>query len=118
MDVPMHLARRDDILECMQLLFKWAYEFDSNDHLEIYNRFDLITSKTPENSKWILSSERLPTESDGEVLVLMPNRSCEIAWATYWRGASNGFAGWTFRSTDFTDTAPTHWMKLPNIPID
>lgn len=61
---------------------------------------------------WIPVRERLPLEQDGEVLVRMPDSRCEIAWATYWHGASNDFAGWCFRDPD-EDEAPTHWMPIP-----
>ena len=61
---------------------------------------------------WIAVSERIPLESDGEVLVRMRDGRCEIAWATYWHGSSNAFAQWTFRDPD-EDEAPTHWMPIP-----
>lgn len=61
---------------------------------------------------WIAVSDRLPAEADGEVLVRMRDGRCEIAWATYWHGASNGFAQWTFRDPD-EEEAPTHWMPIP-----
>ncbi len=63
-------------------------------------------------SQWIPARDQLPTEDDGEVLVRMQDGTCEIAWATYWHGASNAFAGWTFRDPDET-REPTHWMPLP-----
>lgn len=66
-------------------------------------------------TQWIPVRERLPLEQDGEVLVRMPDSRCEIAWATYWHGASNDFAGWCFRDPD-EDEAPTHWMPLPAAP--
>ena len=61
---------------------------------------------------WIAVSDMLPIESDGEVLVRMSDGRCEIAWATYWHGASNDFAQWTFRDPD-EDETPTHWMRIP-----
>ena len=64
---------------------------------------------------WISVDERLPIESDGEVLVRMSDGSYEIAWATYWHGASNGFAQWTFRDQDVHES-PTRWMPLPPAP--
>lgn len=64
-------------------------------------------------SGWVAVSDRLPLESDGEVLVRMRDGRCEIAWATYWHGASNAFAQWTFRDPD-EDEAPTHWMLIPD----
>ena len=63
-----------------------------------------------------LSASNPPTESQGEVLVLMQDGTCEIAWATYWHGSSNAFAGWTFRDPDMEDAQPTHWMPLPAAP--
>jgi len=66
-------------------------------------------------SEWIRSSERLPLEDDGEVLALMEDGRCEIAWATYWHGARTDFACWTFRDPD-EDRAATHWMPLPEPP--
>ena len=63
---------------------------------------------------WIAVSDRLPAEEDGEVLVRMRDGRCEIAWATYWHGASNAFAQWTFRDPD-EDESPTHWMHIPAI---
>ena len=63
---------------------------------------------------WIAVSDQIPLESDGEVLVRMRDGRCEIAWATYWHGASNAFAQWTFRDPD-EDEAPTHWMPIPSI---
>jgi hypothetical protein len=64
---------------------------------------------------WIAVSDRLPLEDDGEVLVLMRDGRHEIAWATYWHGASNAFAQWTFRDPD-EDETPTHWMKIAAAP--
>lgn len=61
---------------------------------------------------WVAVSDRLPAEEDGEVLVKMRDGRCEIAWATYWHGASNDFAQWTFRDPDEYE-APTHWMLIP-----
>lgn len=62
---------------------------------------------------WIATSNQLPTEADGEVLVRMRDGSHEIAWATYWHGASNAFEQWTFRDPDIEDAQPTHWMRIP-----
>lgn len=56
-----------------------------------------------------------PQESDGEVLVRMPDGRPEIAWATYWHGASTGFAKWMFRDPD-EDETPVAWMKIPAAP--
>ena len=64
---------------------------------------------------WIAVSDRLPLEADGEVLARMRDGRPEIAWATYWHGANNGFAQWTFRDPD-EDETPTHWMPLPAAP--
>jgi hypothetical protein len=61
---------------------------------------------------WTPASEP-PPESEGEVLVRMPDGRCEIAWATYWHGASNAFAQWTFRGPDETEQ-PVAWMRIPN----
>ena len=67
------------------------------------------------DAQWVSSSDRVPAEDDGEVLVLMADGRCEIAWATYWHGARTDFACWTFRDPD-EDRVPTHWMRLPNPP--
>ena len=64
-----------------------------------------------EPTGWIAVSDRLPIESDGEVLVRMQDGRPEIAWATYWHGANTGFAEWTFRDQD-EDETPTHWMPI------
>jgi Protein of unknown function (DUF551) len=66
-------------------------------------------------SPWIPTSNRLPSESDGEVLVRMRDGTHEIAWATYWHGARNDFAQWMFRDPDMEDATPTHWMPIPEI---
>ena len=63
-------------------------------------------------TQWIAVSDRVPLEEDGEVLVQMRDGRHEIAWATYWHGASNAFAQWTFRDPD-EDETPTHWMTIP-----
>lgn len=65
-------------------------------------------------TQWIAVSDRLPLEEDGEVLVQMRDGRREIAWATYWHGASTGFAQWTFRDPD-EDEVPTHWMQIPGL---
>lgn len=70
------------------------------------------TAPQPDQSGWVSASERVPAENDGEVLVLMADGTCEIAWASYWHGARTDFAGWTFRDPD-EDRTPTHWMPLP-----
>jgi len=64
---------------------------------------------------WLPASNP-PTEAQGEVLVLMRDGTCEIAWTTYWHGSSNAFAGWMFRDPDMEDATPTHWMPLPTPP--
>jgi hypothetical protein len=46
--------------------------------------------------QWIPVAERLPKESDRTVAVLLDNGEPAVAWATYWHGASNAFAEWTF----------------------
>jgi hypothetical protein len=69
----------------------------------------------PHPSDWISASERVPTKDDGEVLVLMDDGRCEIAWASYWSGSRTDFAGWTFRDPD-EDRVPTHWQPLPVRP--
>lgn len=69
----------------------------------------------PEQSGWIVAAERVPSEDDGEVLVLMDDGSCEIAWASYWQVARTGFTGWVFRDPD-EDRTTTHWMPLPASP--
>ncbi len=73
------------------------------------------TAPQPEQSGWINAAERVPAEDDGEVLALMDDGTCEIAWASYWHGARTDFAGWTFRDPD-EDRTPTHWMPLPAAP--
>ena len=63
-------------------------------------------------SPWIAVSDQLPAEGDGEVLACMGDGSFEIAWATYWHGASNTFAQWSFRDPD-EDRTPVRWMRIP-----
>ncbi|MGB4448696.1 MAG: hypothetical protein WBI92_11745 [Cloacibacterium sp.] len=62
-------------------------------------------------SPWNPASKPPPEEA-GEVLVLMQDGSHEIAWATYWHGASRDFACWTFRDPDETES-PVAWMLIP-----
>lgn len=69
----------------------------------------------PGQSEWVSAAERVPSEDDGEVLVLMADGRCEIAWVIYWHGASTNFACWTFCDPD-EDQVPTHWMRLPSPP--
>lgn len=66
--------------------------------------------------KWIATSDQLPTEDDGTVAVLTRDRQILTAWATYWRGAGKGFAGWHFPHGDKKDGVEvTHWCRLPSI---
>lgn len=76
----------------------------------------LYTAPQPKREpQWIAVSDQLPTEEDGEVLVRMRDGRYEIAWATYWHGASNEFAHWTFRDPD-EDETPTHWQRIGGQP--
>ena len=76
----------------------------------------LAAAPSTKPAEWIAASERLPLEAGGEVLVRMRDRTCGIAWATYWHGSSNDFAQWTFRDPDMGGEVPTHWMPLPAAP--
>jgi hypothetical protein len=66
-------------------------------------------------TEWISANERKPLESDGTVAVLMDDGSVLTAWATYWHGASTGFAEWT-HPYDVDDSIVTHWCHLPKPP--
>lgn len=63
---------------------------------------------------WIIAAERVPLEDDGEVFVRFTDGSIGTAWATYWHGASNGFAQWTHPDPD-EDRTVEFWMKPPFI---
>lgn len=66
-------------------------------------------------SAWIACSERMPDE--GEVVAVLTLCGQRFtAWPTHWRGASSGFAQWTFPSTDMDGVTVTHWMPLPETP--
>ena len=90
----------------------------SGEYGDVYPQGRIVEPSPPAQQKpltdWIAVSHRIPLESDGEVLVRMRDGRCEIAWATYWHGASNAFAQWTYRDPD-EDEAPTHWMRIPTI---
>ncbi len=69
----------------------------------------------PAPSEWIACSERMPDE--GEVVAVLTSCGQRFtAWPTHWRGASSGFAQWTFPSTDMDGVTVTHWMPLPATP--
>ena len=61
---------------------------------------------------WIKASDRVPLEADGEVFVRFTDGSVGTAWATYWHGASNGFAQWSHPDPD-EDRTVEYWMKPP-----
>lgn len=69
-------------------------------------------------TKWISAKRRLPKEEDGTVAVLCDDGSILTAWATYWHGASNAFAQWTFPHQGDDDRTVTHWYPLPQVPND
>lgn len=71
---------------------------------------------SPSQGQWISVAERLPKESDRTVAVLLDNGEPAVAWATYWHGASNAFAEWTFPDGNPDGWAVTHWMPLPAAP--
>lgn len=66
--------------------------------------------------KWIPVSERLPIEDVGTVAVLTAKGDVLTAWATYWHGASNDFAQWSFPHEEDADSEVTHWCELPRLP--
>jgi hypothetical protein len=65
---------------------------------------------------WIPVSDRLPEESL-MVVARMRNDTFELAWATYWHGASNAFHEWQFQNSD-VHGSPTHWMAIPAFEED
>ena len=64
---------------------------------------------------WVKASDRVPLESDGEVFIRFTDGSIGTGWATYWHGASNGFAQWTFPDPD-EDRTVLEWTKNPAAP--
>jgi hypothetical protein len=68
-----------------------------------------------EAPQWVAVSERLPGENQ-TVAVLTREGDTLTAWATYWHGASTGFAQWTFPHDDDADSDVTHWAPLPQQP--
>ena len=85
--------------------------------IDLLNELDSLRAALAQQAEqgWQPASNP-PTEAHGEVLALMRDGTCEIAWATYWHGSITSFAGWTFRDPDIEDTSPTHWMPLPAAP--
>lgn len=59
---------------------------------------------------WINVADSLPQESDGEVFVRFTDGSIGTGWATYWHGASNAFAQWTFPDPD-EERKVARWMR-------
>lgn len=49
---------------------------------------------------WTKAIDSVPLESDGEVFIRFTDGSIGTGWATYWHGASNDFARWTFPDPD------------------
>ena len=62
---------------------------------------------------WVKASDRVPLESDGEVFIRFTDGSIGTGWATYWHGASNDFARWTFPDPDEFRLV-SEWAK--NVP--
>ena len=62
---------------------------------------------------WIKATDAVPQESDGEVFVRFTDGSIGTGWATYWHGASNDFARWTFPDPDEFRLV-SEWAK--NVP--
>lgn len=62
---------------------------------------------------WIKAADATPQESDGEVFVRFTDGSIGTGWATYWHGASNDFARWTFPDPDEFRLV-SEWAK--NVP--
>lgn len=62
---------------------------------------------------WVPVTERLPLEEDGTVVVKLKDGSILTAWATYWHGASNEFAQWTFPYDDEDRAEVVSWAYLP-----
>lgn len=65
--------------------------------------------------RWIPVTERLPTEDDGVVAVILDDGSIRTAWVVYWHGASNKFAQWV-HPFDVDGAQVTHWCVLPPYP--
>lgn len=62
---------------------------------------------------WTKAIDSVPLESDGEVFVRFTDGSIGTGWATYWHGASNDFARWTFPDPDEFRLV-SEWAK--NVP--
>ncbi len=65
---------------------------------------------------WISVADGLPSESDGTAVVHTSCGQILTAWASYWHGASNEFAHWTFPHDADEDLIVTHWLPLPSSP--
>ena len=80
-------------------------------------------------SEWISVEDKLPTESDGTVLVCMPDvwphndkepfvnakHDCRVRVAHYSEFSNN----WTYEMGGINkEFRPTHWMPLPAPPTD
>jgi len=62
---------------------------------------------------WTKAIDSVPLESDGEVFIRFTDGSIGTGWATYWHGASNDFARWTFPDPDEFRLV-SEWAK--NVP--
>jgi len=124
---PCHYREAIAIVRQMMQAEPVAFKFRCNDSYEMFHDVEPPDDAYDEGSlvplfaapqavpAWLPASNP-PTEAQGEVLVLMRDGTCEIAWTTYWHGSSNAFAGWMFRDPDMEDATPTHWMPLPTPP--
>lgn len=93
----------------------------SEDDCHCFHRRELAATASEataaQQDGWISVDDRLPLESDSTVAVLMDDGSVLTAWATYWHGASNKFARWTF-PIDPDGADVTHWTPLPAAPAN
>lgn len=64
---------------------------------------------------WTKAADQVPLEADGEVFIRFTEGSIGTGWATYWHGASNEFAQWTFPDPD-EDRTVLEWTKNPATP--
>lgn len=113
----------DDIVKDAQR-YRWLA--DSNNYYEAINlisdgsltedalgkAIDAAMAQAGVQTGWIKASDRVPLESDGEVFVRFTDGSVGTAWATYWHGASNGFAQWSHPDPE-EDRTVAYWMKPP-----
>jgi hypothetical protein len=131
----MRLIDADALLEKMEEwldYLRWEYGED-HDYTDGYKEGYIAVEETPTveipRGEWISVEDRLPTESDGTVLVCMPDiwpynhaepfvnakHDCRVRTAHY----SEHSHDWTYdnggRNREFR---PTHWMPLPDPYIE